>query len=152
MQQHAGHFLHLLFHCLAVAGDCLLDLHGGVLVDGQARLRRCQQNDPPRLGHADHGGLVVLVEQLFDGQHLRPGALDHLFDTGVHLIQTPLERHACIGAHRTEIHRRKPVAPVIHHAPAHDGVAGVDAQNSHAAIPSDTIPIITLLLYHNKTV
>ena len=71
MQQNAGHLLHLLFHGFAVAGDGLLDLHRGVLVDGQARLRRRQQDDAARLGHADDGGLVVLVEQLFDGQHLR---------------------------------------------------------------------------------
>ena len=65
-----GHLLHLLFHGLAVAGNGLLHLHGGVLVDGDARLRRRQQDDPAGLGHADHRGLVVLVEQLFDGKHL----------------------------------------------------------------------------------
>ena len=110
-------------------------LHGGVLVDGQARLRRCQQNDPARLGHADDGGLVVLVEQLFDGQHLRLCPLDDLPDAGIHLIQPPLERHPGIGAHRAEIHRRKPVACIVHNAPSHDGIPRVDAQNSHSAIP-----------------
>ena len=142
VQQHPGHLLHLFFHGLAVAGDSLLDLHGGVLVDGQARLRRRQQDDAARLGYADDGGLVVLVEQLFDSQRLGPGALDDLFDARVHLVQTPLERYARVGAHRAIIHRREPVARIIHHAPAHDGIAGVDAQNSHAVIPSDTIPII----------
>ena len=132
MQQHAGHLLHLLFHSLAVTGNSLLYLHGGVLVDGQACLRCRQQDHAAGFCHADDRGLIVLVEQLFDGKHLGPSALDHLFDACIHLVQTALERHARVGAHRTEVHRRKPVACVIHHAPAHDGVAGVDAQNSHA--------------------
>ena len=135
MQQYPGHLLHLLFHGLAVAGDRLLDLHGGVLVDGQPRLRCRQQNDPARFGYADDGGLVVLVEQLFDGKHLGLCALDDLLDAGIHLVQPPLKRHACVRAHRAEIHRRKAVARILHHAPAHDGVTGVDAQNSHAAFP-----------------
>ena len=29
-----------------------------------------EEDDPAGLGHADHGSLVVLVEQLFDGKHL----------------------------------------------------------------------------------
>ena len=134
-QQHAGHLLHLLFDRLAVPGDRLLDLHGGVLVDGQPRLRRRQQDHPAGLGHADDGGLVVLIEQLFDGQHLRLRPRDDLPDAGVHLVQAALKGHARVGAYGTKVHRRKPVAHIIHHAPAHDGVAGVDAQNSHSAIP-----------------
>ena len=35
-----------------------------------AGLRRRQQNDPPRLGHADDGGLVVLIEQLLSLIHI----------------------------------------------------------------------------------
>ena len=135
MQQDAGHLLHLFLHGLAVAGDGLFHLHGGVLVDGQARLRRRQQDDAARLGHADDGGLVVLIEQLFDGQHLRLRARDDLLDAGVHLVQAALKGYARVGAYGTKVHRRKPVAHIIHHAPAHDGVAGVDAQNSHSAIP-----------------
>ena len=135
MQQHPGHLLHLLFDGLAVAGDRLLDLHGGVLVDGQPRLRRRQQYDPARLGYTDDGGLVVLVEQLFDGQHLGLCAFDDLLDAGIHLIQPLLKRYARVRAHRAEIHRRKAVARILHHAPAHDGVTGVDAQNSHAVFP-----------------
>ena len=135
MQQDAGHLLHLLFHGFAVAGDGLLDLHRGVLVDWQTRLRRRQQNDAARLGHADDGGLVVLVEQLFNRQHLRLRPLDDLFDARIHLVQPPLERHAGVGTHRAKIHRCKAVSRVIHHAPSHDGVARVDAQYSHSAIP-----------------
>ena len=135
MQQNAGHLLHLLFHGLAVAGDGLLDLHGGVLVDGKPRLRRRQQDDAARLGHADDGGLVVLVEQLFDGQRLWPCPLDDLPDACIHLIQPPLERHTGVRAHRAEIHRCKAVSRIVHHAPAHDRVARVDAQYSHSAIP-----------------
>ena len=101
----------------------------------KAVLRRCQQDDAARLGHADDGGLVVLIEQLFDGQHLRLCPLDDLPDAGIHLIQPPLERHSGIGAHRAEIHRRKPVACIVHNAPSHDGIPRVDAQNSHSAIP-----------------
>ena len=52
-----------------------------------------------------------------------------------HLVQPPFKRHARVRAHRAEIHRRKAVARILHHAPAHDGVTGVDAQNSHAAFP-----------------
>jgi len=135
MQQDAGHLLHLLFHGLAVAGNGLFHLHGGVLVDGDARLRRRQQDDPAGLGHADHRGLVVLVEQLFDGKHLGLCLLNDLPDAGVDLVQPLLKRHPGIGAHGPEIHRCKPVARIVQNAPAHNGVTRVDAQNSHSAIP-----------------
>ena len=135
MQQDAGHLLHLLLHGLAVAGHGLFHLHGGVFVDGQPRLCRRQQNDTARLGHADDGGLVVLVEQFLDGQHLRLGPLDDFLDAGVHLVEPPLERHPRVGADRAEIHRCEPVSRIVQNAPSHDGITGVDAQNSHSAIP-----------------
>ena len=84
---------------------------------------------------ADDRGLVVLVEQLFDGQHLGLRPLNDLFDARVHLVQPPLKRHTRVGAHRAKIHRSKAVSRVIQNAPAHDGVARVDAQYSHPAIP-----------------
>ena len=99
------------------------------------RLRCRQQDDPAGLGHADHSGLVVLVEQLFDGKHLRLCPLDDLPDAGIDLVQPLLKRHPGIGAHGPEIHRCKPVARIVQNAPAHNGVTRVDAQNSHSAIP-----------------
>ena len=65
VQHYAGHLLNLLLHGLAVAGDGLRGLHGCVFVDRHAALRRSQHNDAAGLGHADDGGLVVLVVQLF---------------------------------------------------------------------------------------
>ena len=68
-------------------------------------------------------------------QHLRLRPLDDVLDARIHLVQPPLERHAGVGTHRAKIHRCKAVSRVIHHAPSHDGVARVDAQYSHSAIP-----------------
>ena len=68
MQQHPGHLLHLFFDRFAVPGDRQFHWHRGVFVDGQPRLCSCQQDDPPGLGYADNGRLVVLVEQLLNGQ------------------------------------------------------------------------------------
>ena len=135
MQQDAGHLLHLLLDRFAVARDGLFHLHGRVLVDGDARLCRRQQDDTARFRHADDRRLVVLVEQLLDGKHLRPGPLDDLFHAGVHLVEPPLERDPCIGADRSEIHRREPVPRIVQNAPSYDGIPRVDAQNSHSAIP-----------------
>ena len=126
VQHHAGHFLDLLFHGLAVARDGLLDLHGGVLVDRHAALRCRQQNDAARFGHADDGGLVVLVVQFFDGECLGLVAFADVQYAVVDLDQALLKRGVFLGDNSPVAHRCKPVAHIFHNAPAHDRVAGVD--------------------------
>ena len=91
----------------------------------------------------------MLVEQLFDGQHLGLCAFDDLFDAGIHLVQPPLKRYARVRAHRAEIHRRKAVARILHHAPAHDGVTGSMPKTLMLCSLSDTTPII--VFYYSTT-
>mgnify|MGYP006939866045 CR=1 FL=1 len=72
-------------------------------------------------------GSLTLDNQCVTGEELAFGC--------AYLGQAALKGYARVGAYGTKIHRRKPVAHIIHHAPAHDGVARVDAQYSHSAIP-----------------
>ena len=135
VQHHAGHFLNLLFHGLAVAGDGLLDLHGGVFIDRHAALRGRQQNDAARLGHADDGGLVVLIVQLFDGEGFGLVALADVKHTLVNFDEALFKRCVLLGDDRPVPNGREAVADVLHHAPANNRITGVDAQYAHSPIP-----------------
>ena len=127
MQHQAHHFHHLFFHGLAIAGERLLHLHGGVFINRHPALRRRQQDHTTRLGHADHRGLVVLIIQLLNGQCLGLIGFAHLLDALVHLHKALLKRNARLRAYCAEIHRLKTNALLLDHAPAHNGIAGVDA-------------------------
>ena len=131
MQHHAGHLLNLLFYGLAVAGDGLLDLHRCVFVDRHAALGRGEQNDAARLGHADDGGLVVLVVQLLDGEGLGLIALADIQHALVYFNQALLKRGVLLGDDSPVADGCKAVADVFDNTPAHNGVARVDAQNTH---------------------
>ena len=135
VQHYAGHLLNLLLHGLAVAGDGLLDLHGCVFVDRHAALRRGQQNDAAGLGHADDGGLVVLVVQLFDGEGLGLVALADVEYALINFNEALFKGRVLLGDDRPVADGCKAVADVLHNAPAHNGIPRVDAQNAHSPIP-----------------
>ena len=129
VQHDAGHFLDLLFYRLAIPGHSLLDLHGGVLINWYAALRGSQQNHPAGFRHADDGRLVMLVVQLFNGECFRLIAGTDILDAVLNFNQALFKRRVLIGTHCAVSDGRKTVACIFHNAPAHDRIAGVDAQN-----------------------
>ena len=135
VQHYAGHLLNLLLHGLAVAGDGLLDLHGCVFVDRHAALRRGQQNDAAGLGHANDGGLVVLVVQLFDGEGLGLVTLADVEYALINFNEALFKGRVLLGDDRPVADGCKAVADVLHNTPAHNGIPRVDAQNAHSPIP-----------------
>ena len=135
VQHHAGHFLDLLFYGLAVAGDGLLDLHGRVFIDRHTALGRRQQDDPACLGHADDGGLVVLVVKLLDGESFGLVAFADVQHTLVDLDQALLKGGVFLGNDRPVAHRREPVAHIFHNAPAYNCVAGIDTKDPQVSTP-----------------
>ena len=149
VQKDAGHLLDLLFHRLAVAGHRLLDLHGGVLAHLHTGLGRRQQNHAAGLGHTDDGGLVVLVIQLFNGQRLRLVAVQDVGHAVVDLHQPLLKRGVFVGADGAVGRRREPVARVIQNPPAHNGIAGVDAQYPHLSLSLHFVRY-TVTVYHES--
>ena len=83
------HIHHLMFGGIAVAYHGLLDLHGFVFKDRDARLLDSQQDHAPGLGYLDAGGHVVAEEQLFDGHRLWLCQLHKLRHIVVDFAQAP---------------------------------------------------------------
>ena len=106
------------------------DLHPGI--DWLAALRGSQQNHPAGFRHADDGRLVMLVVQLFNGECFRLIAGTDILDAVINFNQALFKRRVLIGTHCAVSDGRKTVACIFHNAPAHDRIAGVDAQNPHS--------------------
>ena len=67
----ADGFLHLPFCGVAVAGDCLFDLRGGVVHDGDAGLAGGEDDDAAGVAHEDGGrGAFVVGVELFDREDI----------------------------------------------------------------------------------
>ena len=128
-QQEFDHLLDLLFVGPAVAGESLLDLHGGIFVKALGILRGGDDRRPA--GGTDHegGGDVVGEEQLFKRDLIRMVKGDHIPDTELQRAQAVLHGDAGLGLNTAVVDQTHAAAFRLHHTPAHEGVARVDAQN-----------------------
>ena len=91
MQKPLGHVLHLMLGGIAVTYHSLLDLHGLVFKDGDARLPNGKQYHTTALRHIDTGGNVLSEKQFFDGNCFGFGLLQKLGHIVIDDFQPPGE-------------------------------------------------------------
>ena len=118
--------LDLGFVRVTVAGDGQLDLHGGVLIQGQPLLLGSQNSHASARAHGDGGGDVVVEEELLEHGAVRPIHLHQLLHPVVEPGKPLGKGHARLGLHHAEIHGGADAAVGVDHAVAQQRIAGVN--------------------------
>ena len=88
IQKTLDHIDHLRFFRVAVACDCLFDLHGRVFKHRDAALITREQNNTAAMRHSDAGGYIFGKKQFFNRYCVRSERVDQLFEVLVDHIQT----------------------------------------------------------------
>lgn len=145
-QKGADHFLHLGFLGAAVAGDGLLDLHGGEFGNAEAGLGEREQDDATGLADGDGGGDVGGEVKQLDAGMLGTGFGDDLRKLGMQGDQALGHVLTGGGGDDAGINEAVLTAVVIDNAKAGGGGSGVDADNSHGLSVSDTLYLIILYI------
>ena len=134
MEQPAGHVHHLALFRLAVPHHRLLDLGGGVFVDGQPQFGRGHQDHPPGLGHANAGGDVGVEEKLLNGHNVRGKLVDEGLQILLDLHQALGHGNPCRGVDGPAAHQAC-LAPLgLQDPKPHNGIPRVNAENPHGAL------------------
>ena len=135
IQNPLGHVHDLMLGGVAVANHGLLDLHGFIFINRDARLLDSQKNNPSGLSDLDACGYVVAEEQFFDGHSVGPGQLHELCHIVVDFSKAPIEVR--IGGRGDGAAAQQAAgAPLgFNDAEARNAIARVDAQNAHYSPP-----------------
>jgi hypothetical protein len=136
-EESTDHFLDLGLLGAAVAGDGLLDLHGGVFARDEAGLGEGEQDNAAGLADGDGGGDVGGEEK-----HLDRGLVG--VDLGEHLRELSVERDEALGhggmggrGDHAGVDKFEATVVVLNDAEASGGGARIYPDNSHGYMLTD---------------